>query len=294
VGAQQALNNQANMAWNKGVGGLADGGGFMSSGRNAQLGQAQENAATQLGNQQQMLAYNAAQAAAQAGQQAGMTGYQGKLSAGNALVGNALNASGQTGAMQNAQLLPGQTQAGVGAVQQNQNQNQLNATYNNDINKFQNPFKALQNYQAGLGVLGSSNYAPNINMPNNIIQGLNMLGINPTSAMSGLGQAGMSGLGDMLKSIFGMGTNYLAGTNVPSVGSGGNGGSFSAGSLTGLPDAQYGAIGPNMPNYMGAGFGADTGAYAQPSLSSMMGNSPMYAGGSNSFNESTGSYDFLK
>lgn len=200
MGASQALNNQANMAWNKGVGGLGGvGEGFMSSGRDAALGQAKENAMTQLGAQQQMLAYNAAQQAAQAGQQAGMQGFQGQLAAGNALGNQALNAAQLTNNMQQAQLLPGQLQTSMGNALQTQQQNQLNAQYQNQMSQFQNPFKAIQNLNAGLGVLGSSNYAPNLNVPNNLIQGLNMMGINPQTLFQGAGQ-------DLLKSIFGGGT----------------------------------------------------------------------------------------
>jgi hypothetical protein len=206
LGAQQALNNQANMAWNKGaagVGGAA--GGFMSSGRNAALGQAQENAATQLGAQQQQLAYNAAQQAAAAGQQAGMLGYQGQLSAGSQLGNQALQGAQLTGSLQQSQLLPGQIQEGMGSLLQQQNQNQLNADYLNQTNQFQNPFKALQNYNAGLGVMGSSNFLPDISTPNNLMTALNMGGYG-----------NVANLGNALSSLYGAGSslwNSMGGLN---------------------------------------------------------------------------------
>lgn len=185
LGAQQALNTQANMAWNKGaanVGGA--GGGFMSSGRNAALGQAQQNAAETLGANQQMLAYQAAQQAAQAGMNAGTTGFQGQLSAGQSLGNQALQGAQLTGNLQQAQLMPGATQEAAGAQFQNQAQNELNTGYNNQLNQFQNPFKALQNYQAGLGVLGSNNYAPNLPSQTNLGTVLQGLGItNPIGTL---------------------------------------------------------------------------------------------------------------
>lgn len=207
LGAQQALNNQANMAWNKGaanVGGA--GGGFMNSGRNAAMGQAQENAATNLGMNQQQLAFNAATAAANAGQQAGNTGFQGQLSAGQALGNQALTGAQLTNDIQRAQLMPGATQEAAGTAFQNQAQNEMNTGYNNQLNQFQNPFKALQNYQSGLGVLGSNNYAPNLPSQTNIAAILSGLGIsNPIGSLYNnaggiadwLGEAG-SGIGDFM------------------------------------------------------------------------------------------------
>lgn len=204
LGAQQALNNQANMAWNKGAGNIGGaGGGFMSSGRNAALGQAQENAASTLGANQQMLSYQAAQQAAQAGQQSGLAGYQGQLQAGNALGNQALQGAQLTGQLQQAQLMPGATQEAAGAQFQNQAQNQLNTQYANQLNQFNNPYKQLQNLQAGLGVLGSGTQAANINMPNNLIQAMNLMGYSAP----GVAQAAGSALG----SLFGQGANALGG-----------------------------------------------------------------------------------
>jgi hypothetical protein len=235
LGAQQALNNQANMAWNTGVGNIGGvGGGFASSGRENALGQARQNAASNLGAQQQQLAYNAAQQAAQAGQQGGMLGYQGSLNAANTL-GNQNFQSGLYGAqagqqtglanlqgqlsagqtlgnqglaatqllptLANSQLLPGQIQDAAGIALQQQQQNQLNAQYQNQMAQYQNPFSALKNLQAGLGVLGSSTGAPNISTPNNTMQLLNLLGTSVPQLTQGL----VGGLG----SLFGSGASAL-------------------------------------------------------------------------------------
>jgi hypothetical protein len=204
MGAQQSLANQANMAWNKGaagVGGAA--GGFMSSGRNAALGQAQENAATELGARQQQLAYQAATNAANAGQQSGLAGYQGQLTAGQALGSQALQGAQLTNNLQQAQLMPGQVQEAAGVNYQNQAQNELNAQYQNQLAQFNNPFKALQNYQAGLGVLGSTNYAPNLTTPANwqtMAGMLPALGIDAPSVLSGVGQQAGQALGGLINS----------------------------------------------------------------------------------------------
>lgn len=211
MGAQQSLANQANMAWNKGAAGIGGaGGGFMSSGRNAALGQAQENAATQLGAQQQQLAYQAATNAANAGQQAGLTGFQGQLAAGQALGNQALQGAQLTNNLQQAQLMPGQVQEAAGVNYQNQAQNELNAQYQNQLAQSQNPFKALQNYQAGLGVLGSTNYAPNLTTPANWQTMAGMLpafGINPQTVMAGVGQQTGQALGGLINS----GANAIGG-----------------------------------------------------------------------------------
>lgn len=201
LGAQQALNNQANMAWNKGAAGVGGaGGGFMSSGRNAALGQAQENAATNLGSQQQMLAFNAATAAANAGQQAGTTGFQGQLSAGQSLGNQALQGAQLTGNLQQAQLMPGQVQEAAGSAYQQQDQNQLNANYNNQLNAYQNPFRQFQNYQAALGVTGNQNNAPNLPGTANWQQmaaAAGALGFNPQTLMGGIGGAIRGGIGNV-------------------------------------------------------------------------------------------------
>jgi hypothetical protein len=201
LGAQQALNNQANMAWNKGAAGVGGaGGGFMSSGRNAALGQAQENAATTLGMNQQQLAYNAATAAANAGAQAGTTGFQGQIQAGNALGNQALQGAQLTGNLQQAQLMPGQVQEAAGTAYQNQAQNELNANYTNQLNAYQNPFKQFQNYQAALGVTGNQNYAPNLPGTANwqqIGQMAGLFGYNPQTLLSGVGGAIGGGISDI-------------------------------------------------------------------------------------------------
>jgi hypothetical protein len=211
MGAQQSLANQANMAWNKGAAGVGGaGGGFMSSGRNAAMGQAQENAATELGAKQQQLAYQAATNAANAGQQSGLTGYQGQLTAGQALGNQALQGAQLTGNLQQAQLMPGQVQEAAGVNYQNQRQNELNAQYQNQLANFNNPFKALQNYQAGLGVLGSTNYAPNLTTPANwqtMAGMLPSLGIDPQSTMAGFGKQTGQALGGLINS----GANAIGG-----------------------------------------------------------------------------------
>lgn len=247
LGAQQALNNQANMAWNKGAANIGGGaGGFMNSGRNAAEGQAKENAATSLGANQQMLAYQAAQQAAQAGQQSGLQGYQGQLQAGNALGNQALQGAQLTGALQQAQLMPGATQEAAGAQFQNQAQNQLNAQYQNQMNQFNNPFKSLQNLQAGLGVLGSGTNAANINMPNNLLTGLNMMGYGN---VSNLGNAA-STLGGALGSAF----NNLLSPAASSIGNtiGGwlNGGSTPTGTMPTVDTAAQ--MGQGFADYMGS------------------------------------------
>jgi hypothetical protein len=226
LGAQQALNNQANMAWNKGAAGVGGaGGGFMSSGRNAALGQAQENAATNLGMNQQQLAFNAASAAANAGQQAGNTGFQGQLAAGQALGNQALQGAQLTGSLQQAQIMPGAVQEAAGVNYQNQNQNELNAQYQNQLANFNNPFRALQNYQAGLGVLGSTNYAPNLTTPANwqaMAGMLGSLGIDPQSVLSGVGRQagqaigglinnGATAVGESLGNLINSGANAVGG-----------------------------------------------------------------------------------
>lgn len=241
LGAQQALNNQANMAWNKGAAGVGGaGGGFMSSGRNAALGQAQENAATQLGMNQQQLAFNAASAAANAGQQAGNTGYQGQLAAGQALGNQALQGAQLTNNLQQAQLMPGQVQEAAGVNYQNQNQNELNAQYQNQLAQFNNPFKSLQNYQAGLGVLGSTNYAPNLTTPANwqaMVGMLGGLGIDPQSVMAGFGKQAGQALGGLATS----GINTIGGLL--------NGGS----NVTGAPTVQTAdQLGQGFADFMGS------------------------------------------
>lgn len=242
MGAQQALNDQANMAWNQNVGNIGGlGGGFMSSGRNNALAQAQQNASTQLGANQQQLAFNAAQSAAQAGQQAGQLGYQGQLSASKDLAnqqfqGGALGAAagqqtglanlqaqlgaGQTLGQQGlagtqllptlaqSQLLPGQIQESAGTILQQQRQNELNAQYQNQLLGYQNPFRALQNLQAGLGVLGSTTNAPNINVPNNTMSLMNLLGLSAPGVTQGLLGIG----GNLLGSAFsGIGNMFSGG-----------------------------------------------------------------------------------
>lgn len=212
LGAQQALANQANLAWNKGVAGLADGGGFMSSGRNAALGQARENAMTNLGMAQQKLAYDAATQAAQLGGQYGSQAATQRLGAAGTLGQQGLSALGLTPAIAQGQLLPGQIQEAAGASLQQQRQNELNAQYQNQLAQFQNPFKALQNYQAGLGVLGSSNYAPNMMSPNNAMALFTLLGGDLSKFMGGVGSGlfgpgGLSGVGGTvggwLRDLFG-------------------------------------------------------------------------------------------
>jgi uncharacterized membrane protein len=201
-GAQQSLANQANMAWNKGVGALGgQGGGFMNSGRMSALGQAQENAAAQLGMQQQQLAFQAANQAAAAGQQAGQAGYQGKLAAANALGQQGLNAAQLTNNLQQAQIMPGGVQETAGQQFQQQRQNELNAQYQNQLNQFQNPFKSLNNLQAGLGVLGTGTNAPNINMPNNIMALADLMGY----------KIGDPKTSEALKNLFGLAKDKIFG-----------------------------------------------------------------------------------
>jgi hypothetical protein len=211
MGAQQSLANQANMAWNKGAAGVGGaGGGFMSSGRNAAMGQAQENAATQLGAQQQQLAYQAATNAANAGQQSGLAGYQGQLTAGQALGSQALQGAQLTNNLQQAQLMPGQVQEAAGVNYQNQAQNELNAQYQNQMANFNNPFKSLQNYQAGLGVLGSTNYAPNLTTPANWQTMAGMLpafGVDPQDLLKQGGQLTGQAIGGLINS----GANAIGG-----------------------------------------------------------------------------------
>jgi hypothetical protein len=245
AGAQEALKNQANMSWNQGVANIGGvGGGFMSSARDNALGQAQQNAATNLASQQQQLAFNAAQQAAQAGQQSGMLGYQGALNAGTTLAnqnyqgglagaqagqqtglanlqgqlqaGQVLGQQGLGGTqllptLAQSQLLPGQIQEAAGTTLQQQQQNELNAQYQNQLAQYQNPFSALKNLQAGLGVLGSSTQAANISNPNNIMQLMNLLGVSApglaqgvAGGLGGLLTSGLSGLGD----LFSGGNNY--------------------------------------------------------------------------------------
>ena len=185
ISAQQALANQANMAWNRGAANIADGGGFMSSGRNAMESQAKQNMATQLASQQQQLAYDAATRAATAGGAAGLQGAQNRLSAAGTLGQQGLGAMQMMPAISQGMLLPGQIREAAGATTQQQRQNELNAQYANQMGKFQNPFRALQNYQSALGVLGSQNYAPNMQVPNNVMALMSLLGISPTSLAGG-------------------------------------------------------------------------------------------------------------
>lgn len=244
TGAQDALKNQANMAWNQGVANIGGiGGGFASSGRENALGQAQQNAATNLASQQQQLAFNAAQQAAQAGQQSGMLGYQGSLQAGTTLANQGFqgglagaqagqqtglaNLQGQLSAGQvlgqqglgatqllptlaQSQLLPGQIQEAAGTTLQQQQQNELNAQYQNQLAQYQNPFSALKNLQAGLGVLGSSTQAANISNPNNLMQFMNLMGMSAPGLTQGL----VGGLGSLIGSgISGISDAFSGGTN---------------------------------------------------------------------------------
>lgn len=199
MGAQQALQNQANMAWNKGaanVGGA--GGGFLSSGRNAAMGQAQENAAATLGANQQQLAFNAAQQAAQAGQQSGLAGFQGQYSAANSLGNQALQGAQLTSNMQNAQLMPGQLQEAGGMAYQQQQQNMNNAAYQNALAQQQNQYKNLGFYSGSMGAMSPASQARDFSMPNDIMAIMNMLG-----------QAGgTSGYG-LLSGLLGKGVDYI-------------------------------------------------------------------------------------
>jgi uncharacterized membrane protein len=200
LGAQQSLANQANMAWNQGAAGIGGGaGGFMSSGRNAALGQAQENAATQLGAQQQQLAYQAANQAAQAGQSSGQLGYQGQLSAAGTLGQNALSAANMTGALQQAQLLPGTLQEGYGQALQQQQQNQLNAQYQNQLMAQQNPYKNISLYGGAAGAMSPTSQAMNFSLPNDFVSLLNMAG----------GAAGNATGSSILNGLFGKGIDYV-------------------------------------------------------------------------------------
>ena len=186
LGAQQALANQANLNWNKGIGAAGGlGSGFMSSGRNSAVGQAMENASTSLGNQQQMLALDAARTAANAGVQGGLVGSQQQLQAGQTLGQQGLGSLALQNQLASGMLLPGQVQEAAGTTQQQQQQNELNAQFMNELNQFQNPFRSLQNLQAGLGVLGSSNYAPNMAVPNNVMSLLQMFGMTLPQVLSG-------------------------------------------------------------------------------------------------------------
>lgn len=210
LGAQQALANQANLGWNKSVGNIGGvGGGFLSSGRENALAQAAENAATQLGASQQQLAYNAAQQAAQAGQRAGELGYQGQLGAAQALGSQALQGAQLTNQLQQALIQPGSIQEAGGAAMQQQRQNELNAQYQNELLRQQNAFKALQYLQQGLGTLGSTTQAADINTPNNTIALLNALG-GPGYAQQVLG--GLVGAGaDWAGDLIGQGIDTVGG-----------------------------------------------------------------------------------
>lgn len=245
--AQQGLANQANMAWNKGVGQIGGlGEGFMSSGRNSALGQAQENAMTNLASQQQQLAFNAAQQAAQAGQQAGNQQYAGRLAAGGTLGQQGLAGAGLTGQLQQAGITPGQAQAAAGEQFQNQQQAQLNANYNNAIAQFQNPFRSLQNLQAGLGTLGSTTGALNAPMPNNTMMLMNLLG----QGMNGTGI-----LGPLLKTLGGGASGLL----------GNLGGLLGGGANSSIPELAMGA-GNITPEALAQALGMPQGVNLLPSV----------------------------
>lgn len=215
--AQQSLANQAGMAWNKGVAGLGGaGGGFMNSGRMSALGQAQENAATNLAAQQQQLAFQAAQNAAQAGQQAGGMGYQGGLQAAQALGAQGINAAQLTDALQKAQLLPGGVQEAAGAKYQDQLQNELNTQYRNQMAQYNAPFSSLKNLQAGLGVLGSGYNAPNITPTNNLQTIMQMMGYGGKNA----------DLGKALQDLYGLGKDFFKGGGGLDLANAAVGGSF--------------------------------------------------------------------
>jgi hypothetical protein len=86
----------------------------------------------------------------------------------------------------------------------------LNAQYQNQLAQFNNPFKALQNYQAGLGVLGSTNYAPNLTTPANwqtMAGMLPALGVDAQSVLSGVGKQTGQALGGLINS----GANAIGG-----------------------------------------------------------------------------------
>jgi hypothetical protein len=209
LGAKQALENQANMAWNKGAAGVGGGaGGFMSSGRNAALGQAQENAATTLGSNQQALALQAAQLAAAAGQQAGMTQYQGQLQAGSQLGNQALQGAQLTGALQNAQLLPGQTTEAGGVAYQQQRQNELNAAYQNQLMRRDQPLKDLATVNQILGTTGTGTQAPNVTLPSDIMSMLNAMNGGPSGGATAA-QRLLGGAGNAIGNILGAGAGAI-------------------------------------------------------------------------------------
>jgi hypothetical protein len=164
------------------------------------------NAGTTLANQN----YQGGLAGAQAGQQTGLANLQGQLSAGQVLGQQGLGATQLLPTMANAQLLPGQIQEAAGTTLQQQQQNQLNAQYQNQLAQYQNPFSALKNLQAGLGVLGSSTQAANISNPNNMMQLMNLLGLSAP----GMAQGVAGGLGSLLSSgLSGIGNLFSGGNN---------------------------------------------------------------------------------
>lgn len=196
--AQQSLANQANLAWNKNVGNIGGaGGGFMSSGREAALGQAAENAQTNLAAQQQQLAYNAALQAAQAGQAAGTQQYTGQQGAAGTLGQQALTGAGLTPTLQTAALQPGKVAEGVGGTLQEYQQNLANVAYQNALLNQQNPFRSLDYLQRGLGVLGSTTQAS----PYNPVTNLAALFPGISNLPNALGNALVGGVGNLISGI---------------------------------------------------------------------------------------------
>jgi hypothetical protein len=209
LGAQQALANQANLAWNKGAAGVGGGaGGFMSSGRNAALGQAQENAATNLGANQQALALQAAQLAAAAGQQAGQTQFQGQFQAGSQLGNQALQGAQLTNNLQQAQLLPGQTREAAGVANQQQRQNELNAGYQNQLLQRDQPLKDLATINQILGTTGTGTQAPNITLPSDAMSLLNAMNGGPSGGATAINNI-LGGAGNVVGNILGAGAGAL-------------------------------------------------------------------------------------